>query len=618
MKSALCTVHPRFSTPVQSLCMTYATKERLLGGVITLLIAGELMFLAAHPAHAAVSSWLQGATMVPQNTTDLGSGSFKQSLTNLYNTGANSVAFVVPFYQSNPQSSDLAPGWNTPTDASLAAAIDQAHALGMSVNIKMHAESYDGSWRAYINPTDRNAWYAKYNTYLVNLAKIAQAHHVELITIGTEMVSTATASQNPDNTARWITMINNVRAVYSGKLAYGANSNDNGGSPFTNEKKFINFWSYLDYAGISAYYSLNGDNSVENLKSGWNFWNNNDLKAFQQSVGKPLLFAEIGYRSVDGAHTAPWDWARGGGANQTEQANDYEALMSYWNDYGYVAGIYWWDWSTNPNAGGGDTGYTPQNKLAQQVMTKWFTNPAAPGTPSQTPTFGSQGSSNPSGTTVGNTLMLNAAIQTLSGATASNIIVDIEVYNSSNQKVFQQVYENQQFNSGETRNFPANWSPTAAGTYRMTIGTFSSNWTTNYHWNNTAATITVTTGSTPPPTNPPPATTTPPTNPPPSNPPPSTGTVNVWWPTDGTRVSGIQPVKAIVDGKDVSTYQMFWQVDGGTLVEMANSTQDYPHKESLIDYTNWNWKGSGPYTLTFVAKQSGTTIGSKSVNIYTQ
>jgi hypothetical protein len=63
---------------------------------------------------------------------------------------------------------------------------------------------------------------------------------------------------------------------------------------------------------------------------------------------------------------------------------------------------------------------------------------------------------------------------------------------------------------------------------------------------------------------------------------------------------------------------MYWQVDGGARVQMANSTQDYPHKEGLIDYTNWHWKGAGPYRLTFVAVKNGADVANKSVNIYTQ
>lgn len=600
--------------------MTYYAKERWVAGSMIALVALELIFLAAHPAHAAVADWQKGATMVPQSTTDLGSDSFKQSLTNLKNTGANSVAFVVPYYQSNTHSSDLAPGWNTPTDASLAAAIDQAHSLGLSVNIKMHAESYDGSWRAYIKPDDRNAWYGKYNGYLVHLAQLAQAHHVELITIGTEMVGTAAWTENGDNTQRWQGMIANVRAVYSGKLAYGANSNDNNDSPYTNEKKYINFWGSLDYAGISAYYQLNSDNSVQGMKGAWDWWNNNDLRAFQQSTGKPLLFAEIGYRSVDGAHWAPWDWGRGGGENQDEQANAYEALMSYFNDYGYVAGVYWWDWSTNPNAGWNGTDYTPQHKKAEAVMTKWFTNPTAPSSGGGTTAaaFGSSAWANPTGTTVGNVVTLSATIQSMSTSPVTRTIVDLEVYDQSNNKVFQKFYDAQDFGSQESRTYQAQWSPSAQGTYRMTIGIFSSDWSKAYHWNNTATNITVNGSSGPPP--PPQGTTTPPSNnPPPTNtPPPATGNVNVWWPTDGTRVSGVQPVKAVVDGRDVSTYAMFWQVDGGSKVQMANSTQDYPHKEAWIDYSGWTWKGAGAYTLTFIAEANGAQIGSKSVNIYTQ
>ncbi len=596
--------------------MATARKKWLAGATIASIGLAQLLLVSNPvPARAAVSDWQQGATMSPRWTTDFGSDSFLQSLTDLKNTGANSVAFVVPYYQSNPQASDLGPGWNTPTDASLRAAIQQAHGLGLAVNIKMHAESSDGTWRAHIRPNDRAAWYAAYNGLLVNLARIAQEEHAELITIGTEMVATAASSEHPENTQRWQEMIANVRAIYSGKLTYGANSNDNNTSPFTNEKRYINFWGALDYAGISAYYQLNSDNSVEGLKGAWDWWNNNDLRGFQQSVGKPLLFAEIGYRSIDGAHWAPWDWGRGGAVNQDEQANAYEALMSYWNDYPYMTGIYWWDWSTDPNAGGGGSGdYTPQNKKAESTMTKWFTNAPAPGTPGGsggTPAFSSNGSSNPSGTTVGSTVTLSASLRSLAG-TPQDVLVDIEVYDESNTKVFQYFVEGQDFGTDETRNYQVAWSPSAPGTYRMTTGVFNGNWSTAYHWNNNAASITVT-GSTGNPPVPPPASTTPPTNPPP--PPPSSGNLNIWWPTDGAHVSGVQPLKAMVEGMDVSQYKMFWQVDNGTRVEMFDSAQDYPHKEAWVDYSGWRWNAHGPYTLTFTAEQSGSVIASKSVGI---
>lgn len=596
--------------------MTYDTKERLATGAIIALIAAELMFLSAGITHAAVADWQKGATMVPRSTTDLGSESFLQSLTDLKQTGANSVAFVYTVYQDNASASELRAGWNTPTDASLRSAIRQAHDLGLSVNLKLHAESHDGTWRAYIRPSNRDAWYGSYNHHLMHVAGIAQEEHAELITIGTEMVATAAWTEHPDNNARWLQMIANVRGVYSGKLTYGANSNSNENSPFTNEKKYINFWSALDYASISAYYRLESDASVDGMKGAWHWWNNNDLRAFQQSTGKPLLFAEIGYRSIDGAHYAPWDWGRGGSVNQDEQANAYEALMGYWNDYSYMAGVYWWDWSTDPNAGGNNDHYTPQNKKAETVMTRWFTNPTAPGNggSAASPAFGSSGSSNPGGTTAGNTLSLAAVVNSLSTSPTTRTIIDIEVYNESNQQVFQKYYEAQDFGSQESRTFTAQWAPSAAGTYRMAIGVFSQGWGRAYHWNNAAANIVVTGSNSTPPTNPPPATSTPPSNPPPAAP-PASGNLNIWWPTDGARVSGVQPLKAMVEGREVGSYAMYWQVDNGGRVEMYNSDEDYPHKEAWVDYSGWNWNGSGQYLLTFTAAMNGSTIATKSVRV---
>ena len=93
--------------------------------------------------------------------------------------------------------------------------------------------------------------------------------------------------------------------------------------------------------------------------------------------------------------------------------------------------------------------------------------------------------------------------------------------------------------------------------------------------------------------------------------------VNVWWPTVGAHVAGVQPFKAQVPGLDVSQYQMFWQVDNGTCGDqMNNNNTDYPHKEALVDVSSWNWHGSGPYTVNFIAQQNGAVISQQSEQIY--
>jgi endoglucanase len=92
----------------------------------------------------------------------------------------------------------------------------------------------------------------------------------------------------------------------------------------------------------------------------------------------------------------------------------------------------------------------------------------------------------------------------------------------------------------------------------------------------------------------------------------------VWWPANGATVSGIQPFKAMYSGRAVENYKMFWQVDNGGLVEMPNNYTDYPHKEASVDLSGWNWKGAGPYTITFTAKDfSGNELSRNSVTIYT-
>jgi endoglucanase len=94
-------------------------------------------------------------------------------------------------------------------------------------------------------------------------------------------------------------------------------------------------------------------------------------------------------------------------------------------------------------------------------------------------------------------------------------------------------------------------------------------------------------------------------------------TLNNWWPTDGARVSGVQPFKAVVDGEDVSSYDMYWQVDGGSLNLMPSSYDGYPHKEVSVDVSGWKWRAIGPYQVTFVAKRNGTTISQKTISLHT-
>jgi hypothetical protein len=61
---------------------------------------------------------------------------------------------------------------------------------------------------------------------------------------------------------------------------------------------------------------------------------------------------------------------------------------------------------------------------------------------------------------------------------------------------------------------------------------------------------------------------------------------------------------------------MYWQVDSGTLNLMQDSTVDAPHKEYIVDVTGWTWRGNGPYTVNFVAKDlSGNILVQRAVSV---
>lgn len=265
-------------------------------GVLLSFFALLVPLLLPVQAQAAVSGWVyKGASFIPQSTTDFGSGDFQQSVRNFKAAGGNTVNFIVPYYQSNSGATDINAGWNTPSDSSLISGIQYVHSLGMKAEISIYLENYNGEWRANINPGDRNTWYQKYGDVLVHYGQLGQAQGVELYQLGAELVDMASASQNGDNTQRWVGMINRVRAVYKGALTYSANRGQQG---WASELPNIQFWDKLDYIGVSAYYDFNTDNSVASLKSQWQNVNNYDIAPIAQRWNKPIIFAEVGYRSV--------------------------------------------------------------------------------------------------------------------------------------------------------------------------------------------------------------------------------------------------------------------------------------------------------------------------------
>ena len=104
----------------------------------------------------------------------------------------------------------------------------------------------------------------------------------------------------------------------------------------------------------------------------------------------------------------------------------------------------------------------------------------------------------PSAVAPGSSVTISASV---TSTAASTVLVDIEVYSAMGTKVFQQAQDNQTFTAGQTRTFPVNWSVPASepsGTHTVKVGVFAPGWGTVYHWNDNAATFTVSAGTTSP------------------------------------------------------------------------------------------------------------------------
>ena len=225
----------------------------------------------------------------------------------------------------------------------------------------------DGSWRAEIgfsSDAEWNKWFESYEAMLLHYAKLAEKNDVEILNIGTEL--TLTTLQRPD---KWKKMIEDVRKVYSGKLVYTAN--------WFEEYLDITFWKELDYAGISAYFPLSEKvrPTYSEIRNGWEEWKK-EIKAWQLTHGKPVLFPEIGYRSIEGTAQEPWQYSKGGQIDLKQQYNCYKAAMETFYDEEWFYGMYWWAWRIQPAIQGKfHRGYTPNDKPASELVNLWYSKP---------------------------------------------------------------------------------------------------------------------------------------------------------------------------------------------------------------------------------------------------
>jgi hypothetical protein len=162
----------------------------------------------------------------------------------------------------------------------------------------------------------------------------------------------------------------------------------------TNEKEkmiwqdLVQFWRELDAIGIDMYRSLSSRHQVlpTDYHALVNFLRqrtdsfatqlDNTINEINDIVGieKPLIFKEVGYRSVERGFDDPFNYTNEHALlNITHQAVAYEAfLRSFWAArWPWFAGVYFWDVQVDPSRKGmKDKGFSPIGKDETEAVVK--------------------------------------------------------------------------------------------------------------------------------------------------------------------------------------------------------------------------------------------------------
>jgi hypothetical protein len=304
------------------------------------------------------SAWSSDAFSTPESDV---------SLSLLAKTNTEWVAINFAWAQSTTTSHDIQiEPTRTPSTYSVKHAIITAHNLGFKVMLKPivdtleeeHIQGYPTVWRGEIQPSEE--WFKSYSNFINFFADFAEQNNVELFSVGCELKKTTVEKE------QWEDVISGVRERYSGPIVYAAD--------WTNYKN-IKWWDSVDYVGIDAYFPISlfkYDPTFEELSNSWTNYAD-EIEAWLPKANKPVIFTEIGYRSGDGTSTAPSNYWFEMSVDLQEQQDCYKAaFQTLWNR-SWFYGFYWWTWIHDPEEGGlNDSSHTPQNKPAQEVVTKWY------------------------------------------------------------------------------------------------------------------------------------------------------------------------------------------------------------------------------------------------------
>jgi hypothetical protein len=257
-----------------------------------------------------------------------------KTLDELKSLGVNSIA-IHPYAQINEEGHVRSGRRSSLGTTHITTPLRWAHERGMSAMLIPHI-AYWGTkflWRGEINfttPEEWNTFFTEYEAWIVQMAVLAEAEHAEVFCVGLEF------SFAQKYEARWRKIIAAVRAVYYGKITYGAN---------WNEYAEVKFWDALDYIGVLAYFPLTekNDPGMPELAAAWEK-RCRELEKFSRQNGKQFLFTEIGYNDTSRTAAEPWAFQSRAGHATEIQERCIDIALGLPAKHPFIAGMYWWKW----------------------------------------------------------------------------------------------------------------------------------------------------------------------------------------------------------------------------------------------------------------------------------
>lgn len=280
-------------------------------------------------------------------------------------------------------------------------------------------------WHGNIQPQDPNRWFESFKVYLDIYLPLASILKVDEFTIGAELYSMTVGVEDQWKEypygfpGRWLQLLRYVKTkLPKARIMYDINFTDdkvnadgfaNTGGELErwryrlvdladrqdpNEKQIwtdlMTFWTELDAIGIDVYRSLASRNQVvptvqtdlvKLLKLRTDSFATQMDNIFSQislTVGteKPVIFKELGFRSVDSGFIDPFAYAGSGTVNVAHQAAAFQAYYeSYWEPgWSWFQGFNFWEISLDPSKEGpADNGFSPVGKAqSEEIVKKYF------------------------------------------------------------------------------------------------------------------------------------------------------------------------------------------------------------------------------------------------------